>query len=406
MSGPAAVVTGLGVIGAHGIGRASLQDALLAGRPLVSEVNRSAGYHRADSSRFAALVPKLDLAGWLPPAEARRLSTPSRYAVAAARMALADSGLLDLAGRRVAIVLATAFGALLFTEKLVRQILEEGPESAQPFYFSECVANAAAGRVAIALGARGANVTITEREAGPLLALARGAQEVREGRADVAIAGAADEITELLHALLDRFRGTARAEGGRGEAPRPFDAARNGVLAGEGASVVVIEREGDAADRGRPPLARVAASGAAFDATASVSDWGVGHASLARVLRAALTRAGLDVSSIDRVVSGASGARGGDRLEAATLAALWGDARIPPIVTPKAVAGEYGGGLLASAVLAAEGAPFGRLVAFETRDPECGLVPHDGSPLPAPRRVLVTSLAAGGAAAWAVLERP
>jgi len=58
------------------------------------------------------------------------------------------------------------------------------------------------------------------------------------------------------------------------------------------------------------------------------------------------------------------------------------------------------------AVLAAEGAPFGRLVAFETRDPECGLVPHDGSPLPAPRRVLVTSLAAGGAAAWAVLERP
>ena len=84
--------------------------------------------------------------------------------------------------RRVAVVLATAFGALLFTEKLVHQILDEGPESAQPFYFSECVANAAAARVAIALGARGANVTITEREAGPLLALARAAQEVREGR--------------------------------------------------------------------------------------------------------------------------------------------------------------------------------------------------------------------------------
>jgi 3-oxoacyl-[acyl-carrier-protein] synthase II len=406
MSRPAAVVTGLGVIGAHGIGRASLQEALLAGRPLVSAVDRSSGYHRTDSSRFAALVPKLDLSRWLPPADARRLSVPSRWAVAAARMALEDAGLSDLAGRRVAIVLATAFGALLFTEKLVRQILEEGPESAQPFYFSECVANAAAGRVAIALGAQGANVTITEREAGPLLALSRGAQEVREGRADLAIVGSTDEMTELLHALIDRFRGTARPEGGRGEAPRPFDAARNGVLAGEGASMVVIEREGDAVERGRRPLTRVSASGAAFDATASVSDWGVGHATLARVLRAALTRAGVRIESIDRIVSGASGARRGDRLEAATLSALWGGARLPPIVAPKAVSGEYGGGLLASAVVAAEGAPFGRLVAFETQDPDCGLVPHDGSSVPAPRRALVTALAAGGAAAWAVLDTP
>lgn len=406
MTPPAAVITGLGVVGPQGIGRAALQEALLTGRPLASEVDRSAGYHEAGASRLAALVPKLDLARWLPTAEARRLSVPSRYAVAVARMALADAGLSSLEGRRVAVVLATAFGALLFTEKLVRQILEEGPESAQPFYFSECVANAAAGRVAIALGARGANVTITEREAGPLLALARGAQEVREGRADVAIAGSADELTGLLHALLDRFRGTARAEGGRDEAARPFDAMRNGFLVGEGASVVVIEREDEAMARGARLLARVSASGAAFDATAPVSDWGTGEALLSRALRAALARAGQGVETIDRIVSGASGARRGDRLEAATLVASWGDRELPPVVTPKAVVGEYGGGLLASAVLAAEGAPFGRPTAFEMQDSALRVGPHDGRPLTAPRRLLVSSLAAGGAAAWAVLERP
>jgi len=406
MSGRAAVITGLGVVGAHGIGRASLQEALLSGRPLASEVDRSAGYHAADSSRLAAQVPKLDLARWLPPAEARRLSVPSRYAVAAARMALEEAGLPSLEGRRVTVVLATAFGALLFTEKLVRQILEEGPESAQPFYFSECVANAAAGRVAIALGARGANVTITEREAGPMLALARGAQEVREGRADLAIAGSVDELTQLLHAMLDRFRGTARAEGGRDEAARPFDAQRNGILVGEGASIVVLEREEDAAARGATILARVAASGAAFDATAPAADWGGGEVVLARALRSALVRAGRGVETIDLVVSGASGSRRGDRLEAATLAAAWGDVEIPPVVTPKAVVGEYGGGLLAAAVLAAEGSPFGRPLAFETPDPSLTVVPHDGRSLPVPQRVLVTSLAAGGAAAWAVLEQP
>jgi len=62
--------------------------------------------------------------------------------------------------------------------------------------------------------------------------------------------------------------------------------------------------------------------------------------------------------------------------------------------------------LLATAVLAAEGSPFGRPLAFETPDPSLRVVPHDGRPLPVPHRVLVTSLAAGGAAAWALLERP
>lgn len=406
MTGGPAVVTGLGVIGAHGLGRASLQAALQAGRALPTEMDRSAGYHAVEASRLAALVPKLDLQKWLPAAEARRLSVPSRFAVAAARMALEDAGIVSLEGRRVAVVLATAFGALLFTEKLVRQILEEGPESAQPFYFSECVANAAAARVAIALGARGANVTITEREAGPLLALARGAQEVRSGRADVAIAGSAEEMTGLLHALLDRFRGTARASRFHDEAARPFDLNRDGVLAGEGASLVVVEREADAAARGARPLARVAAGIAAFDPTAGVSDWGTGERALARTLRAGLSRAGRSTDAVDLIVSGASGSRRGDRLEAATLAAAWGAPTLPPVVVPKAVTGEFGGGHLASAILAIEGASFGLPAAFTQPDPGVGIVPHDGSPLPRPRRVLATALAVGGSAAWAMLERP
>jgi len=400
------VLTGLGTVGPHGIGRDALRSALAAGRPLATAMDRSAGYHAAESSRLAALVPQADLGRWLPPAEARRLSMPSRFAVAAARMAVEDAGLAGFEGRRVAVVLATAFGALLFTEKLVRQILEEGPESAQPFYFSECVANAAAARVAIALSARGANVTITEREAGPLLAVARGAQEVASGRADVAIAGAADEMTPLLHALLDRFRGTARAGRDRDEAARPFDAGRDGVLAGEGASVVVIEREADAASRGARPLARVAASVAAFDATAPVSDWGEGSGALARTLRAGLARAERTTESVELIVSGASGARRGDRIEAETLSAAWGGGPLPPVVVPKAVAGEYGGGFLASAVLALEGAAFGKPTACAVPDPRLPVAPHDGRPLPPPRRVLVSALAAGGAAAWTLLERP
>jgi 3-oxoacyl-[acyl-carrier-protein] synthase II len=177
-------------------------------------------------------------------------------------------------------------------------------------------------------------------------------------------------------------------------------------LAGEGAAVVVIEREDDAEARGAHVLARIAASGAAFDATAPVSDWGDGDAHLAHALSRALDRAGIGIASLDRVVSGASGARRGDRLEAATLAALWDRLPIPPVLTPKAVLGEYGGGLLAAAVAALAGVPFGRVPSFETKDVSLAIAPHDGRELPAPRRVLVSALAAGGAAAWTVLERP
>lgn len=400
------VITGLGAVGPHGVDVGALTQALAAGRPLASTLDRTGGYHAVDSSRLGALVPKVDLTPWLPAAEARRLSVPSRFAVVASRLAIANAGLTQLAGRRVAIVLSTAFGALLFTEKLVRQILDEGPESAQPFYFSECVANAAAARVAIALGAQGGNVTITQREAGPLLALARGAQEVREGRADIAIAGAVDEMSPLLHAMLDRFRATARASRERDEAPRPFDARRDGILAGEGAATIVLEREADAVARGAPRMARVAASVAAFDATAPVTDWGTGASGLARALRTGLARARHSVESIDLVVSGASGARRGDRLEAVTLGEAWGSSVLPPVVVPKAVVGEYGGGFLAAAVLSVHGATFGKPAYVTARDPELPVVPHDGGPLAAPQRVLVSSLAAGGSAVWAVLERP
>jgi hypothetical protein len=74
-------------------------------------------------------------------------------------------------------------------------------------------------------------------------------------------------------------------------------------------------------------------------------------------------------------------------------------------VAPKSVTGEYGGGLLAAAVLAVGGGDFGPTAGFAEVDPQCPLVPHAGGRL-AGGRVLVSSVAAGGAAAWLVLERP
>ncbi len=402
-----AVITGLGTIGPCGHGREALAAALAAGKPVTAEVDRRDGLHREGGAHLAALVGERDTSRWVPPATARRISFPSKFAVSAARMALADAGLADTGAgpERVGVYLATAFGPALSTEKLLRRILLEGPEAAQPFHFSECVANAPAAQLAIAVGARGPNVTLTQRESGPLLAVACGARAVREGIVDRALVGAVEEITPLLHALLDRFGALARAEGPLAEMPRPFDRRRNGFLAGEGATFLVLEREDDARARGARVLARVGWSGAAFDATASVRDWGDGHAALAAALRAGIDRLPGGASGVSVVVSGASGARRGDRIEGRVLRAAWREAPLPPVLVPKAVVGEYGGGILAPALLALEGAHIGPTPGFEEPDPEVGVAPHDGGGMEIPARILLTGLASGGAAAWVVLER-
>jgi 3-oxoacyl-[acyl-carrier-protein] synthase II len=399
------LITGVGTLGAWGAGADRLAEALAAGRPEIREVDRSAGYHAAESARRACLLPAGPFGSFLSPGEARRMSPPSKLAVAAARMALRCAGLPAAEEDETAVVVATAFGPSSTTEALLKQIFCDSPESASPSLFMESVANAPAAQIAIAVRARGPSLTICQREAGPLIAAGRAAGEVVRGHAHRALAGAVDEMTPLLHALLDRYGALARPGADGEEAARPFDRQRNGFLAGEGATMVVLESETGLAERGGRALARVLGWGNAFDPTAPTTGWGRGAGTLAHGLLRALRRAGVEPVDVDLIVSGASGSREGDRLEALVLGEAWGEIPLPPIVAPKAVTGEYGGGLLGAAVLAAAGSPFGPTADFTAMDPELGIVPHDGSPLPPPETVLVTSLAAGGAAAWLVLGR-
>ena len=116
-------------------------------------------------------------------------------------------------------------------------------------------------------------------------------------------------------------------------------------------------------------------------------------------------RAGLEPKDIDLIVAGAAGSPAGDRLEALTLKRAWAGAPLPPVLAPRSVTGSYGGPFLAAAILAAAGQRVGRTAGFAEPDPELDLVPHDGSALVPPNRVLVSCLASGGAASWLVLER-
>jgi len=402
----AVTITGLGSVSAHGAGREALAAALAAGAPATSEVDRTAGYHRPGTARTAALLPPLDLSPWLAPAAARRMGRPSRLAVAAARMAIADAG-IDLGAPQrgpTAVAMATTFGSASSTEALLQEMRDSGPETASPFHFTECVANAPAAQVALSLQARGANLTLMQGEAGPLLALARAAREVGAGRAELALAGAVDEVTPLMHAILGRFGALARPDRAGAERALPFAADRDGYILGEGAAVLVLEPEAAARARGARILARFVGSAGANDPSAPAGGWGSGGAALAAALRGFLGAAAPG-APIERIVSGASGARRGDLVEPRLLRSAFDGPSLPPVHTPKGIVGEHGGAFLAAAVLAAAGSPIARPRGCDTVDPEIAFLAHAGRLPGPPARTLVTALASGGPAAWLLLER-
>ena len=382
------VITGMGSVLSCGSGASAVSKALESGKPILSKVDNSAGFHHARAGKLAALADTVDLSPWLKPRAARRLSQPSRYAVAAARMALnhAELDFQENGIGNAAVVLGTAFGTARFAEALVRDILTRGPEAASPFHFSESVANAPAAQVAISVGAHGSNVAVTQREASPLIAVALGARELALGRSDMALVGATDEVNPLVHAILGRFGALAVPDPNGNETSRPFSPDHPGFLAAEGASILVLERLSSARARGAQVLARLPTAIRAFDATAPPWGWGSGTKALTNRLKEQLQRASILPSSIDLVVSGASGAVDGDRLEEGILGQLFLPGSPPRIETPKEVLGEFGGGALIAAVLALQ----------ETHH---ALNKN-------PKRILTSSLAAGGAAAWLVLESP
>ena len=398
-------ITGLGVVGSTGCGVPALRTALEQGDTVFRHIEHDPRYHRRGASRWAATVDPAELGQWLAPLAARRMSPPSRYAVVAAKMALEQAGLQPGCEQlgNAAVIFATSYGPSSFTERLLDQIITESPTAASPMLFTESVANAPAAQVALAVSATGANLTLTQREAGALQAVARAAREVALGRSQIALAGGVEELNPLLHSVLDRF-GALAANAPRPLA-RPFDRRRDGFVAGEGATVLVMERESSARQRGAAPLARFSLAGSAFDPSAPVTGWGRGSAALAASVRSTLERGGWRTDTIDRWVAGASGSRQGDRLEGDLINELYAGESRPAILAPKAVTGEVAPGQLAAAVLAAVGARFGPTPGFEQVDPRIGFAPHDGRELAAAERVLAVAPAAGGACSWLGLER-
>jgi 3-oxoacyl-[acyl-carrier-protein] synthase II len=386
-------INGIGVIAPGAIGVEAFRAQLAGGTSAIVEIDRfdTAGL----SAHKAALVTDFKPRDFINPMKMRRMNALSRLGVAAAKLAIEDSGGAPESGTGVAI--GTAFGPVQTSVEYMQEYVAKGAALAPPQLFAESVANAPGSHIAIEWGLRGFNITITQRESSAMAAAMLAASQLVKGSVPAALIGGVDEANEMLFSVLDRIGALAHANGEVDEAARPFDRRRNGLVLGEAGAVLV------AGAGTRKPYAWLSGFGMARDTTASISDWGTGHETVANAMCAAIDDAELSVDDIDAIYASANGSVRGDALEQRAIESLFG-ARIPPVVATKGLFGEYaaGGALqLAAALLAIEDQKLHASPGFEQGDLAVTRETRDAEL----RHILVNTLSAGGGVVCAVVSR-
>lgn len=245
----AVVITGMGVISPVGIGTEEFWKGLIQGRNGSEEI--TAFDTASFRSRKGALAKGFNPKAFIPLMKIRRLDRASQLAIAASKMALKDADLAvgkDLPAERIGIILGSGFCGLVNSEAFHRGQVLRGPGDLNPILFPNTVPNAAASNASIELGIKGPNSTVVQSFCTAEAALLFACQQLICHKADAIITGGIDELSAILYQGWNELR-LAAWDAGEGERSAPYDLRRNGFIPGEGAGIVIIEREADALRR-------------------------------------------------------------------------------------------------------------------------------------------------------------
>lgn len=318
------VVTGIGPVTPVGIGVEAFWGSLIEGRSGAGKIE---GFDAsAYSSKIAAQVHDFRPEDHLEGSEMRRMARFAQLAVAAARLAVDDASLdLDAERReRIGCVVGTGIGGVGAFEEQVAVLAERGPSRVSPHLVSLMIPNMAAGQIAMRLGITGPNdCTVTACAAGGH-AIARALDLIREGRADVVLAGGTESaITPLTLAGFCATRALTTRNDDPVGASRPFDAGRDGFLIGEGSTVLVLEEEAHARERGARIYGEIAGYGLSADAYHETAPHPDGEGGAA-AMRAALTDARLNPSDVGYINAHGTSTSLGDIAETKAIRSVFG----------------------------------------------------------------------------------
>ncbi|GIU90934.1 MAG: hypothetical protein KatS3mg010_2033 [Acidimicrobiia bacterium] len=257
---------------------------------------------------------------------------------AAAADALGDAGDVNTDPARCAVVIGTGIGGLITLEEQIGVHLEKGPARVSPFLVPMMMANATAGTVAMQFGWTGPNICVATACAASANAIGEAARLVRDGSADVVLAGGTEScMTPTAIAAFARMTALSTRNDAPERASRPFDAERDGFVMGEGAAALLLERWDRAVARGARIYGEVVGYGRNADAY-HITAPSPGGEGAAACMQLALDDAGLAPAEIGHVNAHGTSTPLNDAAEAEAIRKVFGDSA-PPVTSTKGVTG-------------------------------------------------------------------
>jgi 3-oxoacyl-[acyl-carrier-protein] synthase II len=318
------VVTGVGALCAVGTTVPMIWEAIVAGRTGIAPITRfdATGF----ATTFAGEVKDFDGATILGRKEVRRLDRFSQYAIVATREAVAQAGLdVAAAPTRVGVLMATAMGGMETFEQGTETVLNQGPSRLTPFFVPMMLANMASGNVSIDIGAKGPNFATVSACAASAHAIGEATLMIREGRADVIVAGGTEApITRMGIAGFNAMTALSRRNDEPELASRPFDSERDGFVLAEGAAALVLEERERALARGATILAEVTGYGTTDDANHMVQPGPEGEGA-ARAMGLAFVDAGIAPTDIQYVNAHGTSTQLNEKLETQAIKTAFGE---------------------------------------------------------------------------------
>jgi 3-oxoacyl-[acyl-carrier-protein] synthase II len=311
--------------------------------------------------------------------EARRRDRFEQFATVAAREAWEQSGLevTEENAGRIGVVISSAIGGLKSLQDAIFTLKDEGPRRISPFLIPMLMANGGAGLVSIDLGLKGPSFSVASACASGADGIGMAWMMLRAGMVDVVLAGAAEAtVTPTGIAAFDRIGAMSRRED-YSMTPQPFDKNRDGLVMGEGAAVLVLERESHARARGAEILAELAGYAATADAyhVTAPDEGGRGGAA---AIRKALEVAGVALDEVGYINAHGTATPLNDVAETRAIKSAFGAlAYSIPVSSTKSMTGHMMGATGAlEAIFCVQAVREGILpptIHYQTPDPECDL---------------------------------
>jgi 3-oxoacyl-[acyl-carrier-protein] synthase II len=319
------VITGLGALCPIGNTAGAAWQAALAGQSGVGPITR---FDAKDfSAKIAAEVKGFDPLSLIEPKEVKKLDLFSQFTLSSSQEAWDDSGLSTstLPRERIGCVLGIGIGGLSTLEKYHEIMLKDGPRRISPFLIPGMISNLGPGNVAIRLGLKGINYTITSACTSSTHALGESYRLIADNLQDVVLSGGSESA--VTHMGIGGFC-AMKALSTRNEEPqkasRPFDRDRDGFVLGEGAATLVLEEYEHALKRGAKIYAEVLGYGFSCDAY-HISAPCVDGAGAVQCMRMALESAGVTPEQVQYVNAHGTSTDANDVTETAAIKTVFGN---------------------------------------------------------------------------------